>query len=531
MSSYLIVTIGQRDLQFVIDNKENYKTAKKVVTQNDLELNESYKSYKWRKLSSLLGKEIDNKGGSKEMDSELREAILSKKEIVFPIFERLILFVQKTINKNSDSDLKKIYLFYTDRQEFKNSGKLEKDFTKDEPYFTAKVIEYFYPEIRDSYGIDADLEIIKIPYREKIEPSVSFEFFDSFLQKNIDIDKNSHVFVGCAGGIPQIREVIQDLVLYYYPDNALITDQREDSEPEISSHHIYKKLYSTKKDLIKMVEQWDFSGFYEKIERLRFPEHLKGLSKYIYSWLYTDVKNLQLIKENIPKDISEILEKMVSKKDENITKNNHLLLKMFVALSKKEYSFASTLWISIVENFLADFLKYNYSNSISEDGDYLNVFLEKIFTNKKKLTNIQNQINKKKGVIIHTDIRLDWRVFDIIYGNLNTKNAMAIYEEFITEFKSFKDLRNSFIHRGVIVSKSEIMKELKIKEINRDDQFIGSERVKRFVSFSTGVTFENYLIPLSKYLLEELRKLEIKYFEEKSGKIELEDKKKLKIER
>jgi hypothetical protein len=293
--SIAIITVGKRDLQFV-DGKNCYCIDNLFEAQNHIKEKNNPEIIKWQPLFKKNDNsfEIDlvqknkidppknfesSKEDNKKALQDETNRILNNNLITFPLFEKAILGLSIYIKKNKLPKIEKVYLLYTNRQNFLGSAdKKNNDRIKVEPYLFAELINDYIEKIKEFYNINNIVKIIPINLTEKITleeidlpSSIVIKLvknaFDKYFAE-IKENYNEDIYIISKAGIPDINNALNDIISFYFPSNINFfeTDEKRANIKE-SEYHLFKEKLRIKYELRNRIKNFDFTGANDLIEK------------------------------------------------------------------------------------------------------------------------------------------------------------------------------------------------------------------------------------------------------------------------
>ena len=522
MNNILIITLGQRDLQIVHKNEyDSFEKSSQREIHNKLKVLLDNKQLEWLP-KTLLDKE---KGQSKEI-SDIDVSENGIKMITFPLIETLFSY----FNEN-ELDINKMYIFYTDRT---NTEGVNKKFLDKEPYLTHYFFKYFQKEITKKYNISVNNGIEYLNIGENIPDlnnySKLYVFFDENIKK-FQQNKLNKVYVATAGGIPPVRNVIEDLITLYYPQNSVILEQGN-GKVEQSKFHYYKNYYRNYNLLKNSIKEWDFAKAMKTYQKMVSSKKsliyklLKTINEIFFENEYVAKNTIKkLIKDKkcpnkYKKDLQSIF-KVLKNRDNNISFIT--FLKFLQTYKQGNYWASSTILITLFEIFIEDTLVFYYPDCIYIDKQ--NNEIRKYFDWKKINPNWNPKSVKRNYNIFsrkHSEyLNNNWASIEEILLRILPRDKEDIFifinKNLLSRARSFKVNRNNFVHHGFGINKKDIDKLLEIENSNNDfmGSYILSEIFKELKKHNEN--YFNWLEFFENILLEEIKTLEpnIKYKNDK----------------
>ncbi|HNZ26693.1 MAG TPA: hypothetical protein PLG34_08715 [Spirochaetota bacterium] len=515
----LIVTIGQRDVQYLDEQKRSYCPFDKFdlsVIQDKLKELKEANQIEWSSY----------KGYNETRKSIRIDEISDKIKVVFPMFEKI---VEKTMELcgNKNELLDEIYIFYTDRTDL---DKVDKDIKKSEPYYFHILIESFFKDLKKAYkNNNAVLNCKKIDtYKGEGSSGFSvdsiFKYFANFFNKEIDLKRYDSIYIGAKPGIPDVRLSIENLSLIYAREKVVIFDQDELSGKIIRSKNVENRLFYELKNVLELsLKNCDFSAAYNFISDSGYNQNyikknssLYKLLEISYKWLYEsseegikycnnflicekDKKNLNLVKKmkNMLNDsLINIVEKSIIRSIDQLYQGKYMMAMVLLNIAVENIPFI------MLDMDFPDILVFKYKRK------YIDL---------DKLPNFNIEIKKylieehgyEKSLVYDNNTVL-FKIFKEYEKRDNIKKANI----FINDMRDFKEKRNYFLHTGNEPKKGDILKIFAFRNseitIQKDD--IDSIMIKKLLDickYLTGYSYCNWISEMSNLCLKILKNIEI----------------------
>jgi len=477
--SILITTVGQRDVQFVDGNNcHPFDKFDLMKIQNKLQaMNKN--NIKW--VPYINGSDRLQQEGKFIRFNDIENSELIN--ITFPLIEKVLAKVKKDVKNRNP--IEKIYLYYTDRHDVFDQIEDEelKKHIKSEPWYFAKMVQKFYAEIIEHYKLDfPEIKIIKIEdSNNEINRKCVIQFFDDHIRKNIELksfeDFDEKIIVACSGGLPDVKNVIEEVCSLYFPENCFFYDQNQTEDNiQHSQYHEYKKKAKDKYELIERIRAHDFDAAYSIISKpdslIDRTSNIFNLTKLAHEWLSGDpekAKNLCIALEEEYKqehiNTFKLMKKMISEKKNSCSRS---LVRLLYLYRKKNYWGAATVLITAIENLCIRFISFVFPGIYIKKNLYGEVFINCFMKEK-----IGSNYNPPSSSILNDDPQLlsdGWKTLHSITKFIenghpeateNIKNtAKEINQNFLStecKFYRFKtDKRNEFIHKGDSLKKEDL---------------------------------------------------------------------------
>ncbi|MCK4358508.1 MAG: hypothetical protein KAW92_07160 [Candidatus Cloacimonetes bacterium] len=544
--SVLIITIGNSDIQYVNKKKnECYPFDKKKLKDIQEKLQRNNK-ITWL---PYLNKET-NKAQIRQINKPLNFSASKKVKITFPLFEKILIKINEDINYNKWNKLEKIFVLYTNRYELLKKNielsKFIKGCIESEPWYFATLIQQKYVEIKNHYNLDfLDIEIIKIKDNNgEIDRRIIIEYFDKFIRNKLSkfskMEEDNKILIACAGGIPDIKNVIEEVTTSYFPDNTIIYDQKQHTDNVvISTYHNYKKKAKDKYELEERISAYDFDSSWdivkekkEKLDILSKDDIAYKLIMLGHEWLSGDPITAKKLCDQIRnnRNISKCDKDILGKMKEMLNKKNvasRSIVRVIYLLKKQNYWGVATVLVTAVEHLALSFINYLYPDSIDYHPKYpkSKVFLINKISN---LPEPQKDLYEKD---YNTMLKDGWKTYEFIIKHIKNKYktgdngsyAESILNTFFEKTGKFSQLktniRNPFIHDGKSVDEKSIYDVLdfpfyRTNFQNADIDFskdnIESNLFKNMIHILNNipkVSYINWLPKISEMILKELRAL------------------------
>jgi len=493
LKNVLILTIGQRDLQLVIDG-EYY-----IIGKDRL-----------KSIQNYLKSDIDNLSWISVDKLKFAKEKLDKKsdKITFPMIENLFLYFKK-----NQINIDQIYIFYTDRQHFKDIVK--ERFLDSEPYIFNKIFIHFEKEILKYHEMDTEIKYINIG--EEISDINSDNLYPFIGDKfnTMSTDNNDNIYIAVAGGIPAVRGTIENLGTLYFPENCIILNQNFGSDIELSRSHLYQKYYRDYNLLRYSIKKWDFAKAFEVYKEINNKKDLAfEILEMINNILFIDVNEAMGTLEHILNSNLDNKEKEKFKKIKLVLESENpsfmIFIKFLQVYKNGNYWAAIIILITLFENFIKEIVEVYYNGSVvimNEKGyfawkkinfkwDPNKTSRDYIFkkNNKDYLNTNWSGISEVIKYILPED---KGQIFGFIKNNLLSKS------------QKLKKLRNDFIHNGGSVLKSELLKVLNINKNSKVKTFFGSSILTNIFTElkRKNPDYFNWLEFFEELLLKEIKEL------------------------
>lgn len=509
--SIAIITIGERDLQNICDNKAyEFKPRNKnninIFVKRIEKLKEKMDSEELKYIPYIKN-DITQEN---ETFEDTCEDIFD--EITFPGFEKTLNGLKKYIENYKCEPITKVYILYSDRQKFLNqeiNPKLEK-IIKKEPYFYAKIIEKFWNEIKRENELDFG-EIRLINFVEDIDVkdidinrNNMIEIIDKII-RNIKeenrFNNKSNVFVETTGGIPDIKNMIEEISINYFAEKTLIFDKSETKEvAEISKYHNYKLVSRYKQELLNAIESYNFNRGYELINVIRkydgkFDNTGKGRDLVEVIDMYLNgglVQSKNKIHDNLRKYDSGEKNVILWKLAKNInTRKNKILnciMRSIVMYRNKNYWGMATVLMIALELSFIELLAEEYKDSIVEKENKTFIKIDKIFL-ENELEEIKKNLKIEENAIEKRNLaEANWKIFKKIYDENKIINHKILAQKIQEARSNFRSNRNEFMHEGIGIEESVINKTIGIyNKVDYSNNTIGSNLLKEIAVFAGGI--------------------------------------------
>ncbi|MBN2396380.1 MAG: hypothetical protein JXC36_07965 [Candidatus Atribacteria bacterium] len=527
--SILIITVGQRDVQYV-KNNNCYSFDRFDLMKIQKQISENKILTKWQPYKNGANSINQHSDTIKYVTIVNLEEIL----VTFPLLEKILRKAKRDLSSHKLQNLEKILLYYTDRHElYDNCDDIQlKGFIRKEPWYFAKLFQKHYPEIREKYNLTdfpESIDLIKIDLNENdINRSSIIRFLDGDLRSKISClkrnDPLSKAIVACSGGLPDVKNVIEEVCSLYFPDNCFFYDQDQKNDNIMHSvYHEYKKQAKERFELINSIKNWNFAAAYNICSSLvsfvNKNSDLYYLIELAHEWLSGDPQKAMSLCDklfNIDTNNSELFRKMkimLSKSENSSTRS---IIRLMHLYRTRNYWGAATVLITAVENMCARFI----CNTIPQCC--VNKY-ERFFFDKNTINNKYKGFNPPQKILNNNDPNLivdNFLAYESIITFLSNnkkieeqQTASVIKNNFLkgSDFYNFKFKRNEFIHNGESLQKQKLDNLLfadqgKILQPVYHDPFIGSPLIKQIVTISEQIDLDyvNWLPVISKKIVSEI---------------------------
>jgi hypothetical protein len=544
--SILITTIGQRDLQ-VVQKNSCQPIERRDLMEFQKRISEAEISVKWqpymkkKRLNQLENSFFSVKDLDMQPDKNLVHKVFRKSQrpsqnkislnITFPLIEKVLKKTNNDIIKNIWTPLGKIYIYYTDRHEaYANSAdKKLKGRLKQEPWYFAHLIKQFYPQLKQYYNLTnfpSEIMVIKVQTKSNdINRNDIIAFMDTNIyEKNKEIDTNNpaeKLVIACSGGLPDVKNVIEEVCSLYFPDNSYFYDQDQQNDNiRRSIYHEYKKKAKERYELINRIQNWDFAAAYSICSKPTSLVHKKSdiyaLVRLAHEWLSGDPVMAEKLcddltsKDSEHRNLYKTMKKMLSKDKNSSTRS---LIRLMHLYRTRNYWGAATVLITAVENLCAKFI----CNAIPQCCVKKN---GRLLFKKNKIQEISKEFQPHPRILYSSDTNLiidNFIAYESIItflcnnNNAKKETAKIIKDNFLkgSAFSEFKNKRNEFIHNGDSLKKDkldEILFNKENKKISYSDEFLGSPLLKQIAAISDEINldFVNWLPIISQKLISKI---------------------------